>query len=636
MTPQSSRGAALLFALAFAPACSVTALAERERTTAANDCTSDDECGGGTCSGGTCVASSPGELDFLSFELVLSGQAGSIAGKSLWRSPTLLTGPVQDLRFSGAATVTGRIEVAVTPECLDVPFVGLWRGGPILVAEDGSVPARLTFVRSDAYGVGQENITAAVDTEAKEIRGDVMNQPETTRFTLGIPVGFYDVYVEPTPVHGSVSPELRALCTLPPQLLLNQPIASSSDVSLVLGIPRAASIEIDLRFPNDTNQPPELNTFAGWQLDMIDSHSGRLISTQVTIPSAAESGTRWPLRYLPVTISGDRTPNTSGSELVRLSPPEGSVAPTFLFERSALELFQKGSAVITPIDSMPTGVSFEGQVLTRGSGEPVQAAVALTATRITKVPTGVFASYSRTAQTDRDGRFTVPLLPGTYRVQVEPTLAEGQVGGGFALAESEIDIPASPQNQAGRVVEVDPVLDVQGRAILWTTEGALGASVGVEPSVLRSKPDALERSLGEAGLSPRSARTSIDQASGEFAFSTDVGTFDFFVRPPADTNLAWYVMTGLEVRDATDVGSVELPLPVRLEGNVTLGASIGSEPPFLAQSLLRAYVLLDVAGAPTRDAAKAHAAVPVAETRVDALGHYVLNVPASLNPATKR
>jgi hypothetical protein len=103
-------------------------------------------------------------------------------------------------------------------------------------------------------------------------------------------------------------------------------------------------------------------------------------------------------------------------------------------------------------------------------------------------------------------------------------------------------------------------------------------------------------------------------------------------------------MPGLELEASKDLGTVEVPLPVRLEGNVSVRPFVGAEPPSLTQALLRAYVLLDETGALTIDDitddaipnTKVKLAVPVAEARVDEFGHYVLNVPASLNPAGNR
>jgi hypothetical protein len=638
-----------LFVLVLGPACSVTALAERERSIAVNECASASECVNGECIEGLCV-SQAGELNHLAFELIPTARAGAIGGKSMWILASDSNESFRDLVFGGISRVTGYIQVAIAPDCMDVAFVGS-SGAPVKAAVDRTIPprvtipARVTFTQTanklelapaatieqdldDVYGFAAEPFTASVDTQG----GGPSEPPFKLAFQFNIPAGFHDIYIEPSPIHSQATIKQRDECTLAPQLLLNQAIASYHDVILTMSVPRPAPLLLEVRFPAD-------GSFADWQLDMIDPESGRVLSTRITIPDDAKSGwvTPTPLRYLPVAISGTGmdTPDRNANELVRLAPPAGLVAPTFLFERSALELFEEGSGVLSPLESMPTAVDFEGQVLRRGSSLPVPASVTLTATRLLKVPTGVFATFSRTVTTDAEGRFELPLLPGSYRVEVAPSGVEGQIGGGLAPAKADWEVPASPKVQAGRVMEVDPVLEVEGRASVGLVDTfALGASVGLEPSVLRAKPNALARLLGESTALPRSARTSIGDTAGNFAFSTDPGIFDFFVRPPEESNLAWYVMPGLELQASKDLGTVALPLPVRLTGSVAIQSFVGPEPPTVTQALLRAYVLLDEAGAPTSDDTKAKAAVAVAETRVDESGHYVLNVPASLKPAT--
>ena len=406
------------------------------------------------------------------------------------------------MEFGGISHVRGYIRVALARDCEEVPFVGYSHGRQVKPAIDGTIPARVTFTQTAVYGLATESFTASVDTLAKE-NEQGPTPPSTVLFSFNVPAGFHDIYIEPAPVHSQATKEERDRCTLAPQLLLNQAIASYADVILNLGVPMPASLELEVRFPAD-------GSFAGWHLDMIDPKSGRVLSTEITIPDDAKSGWRtpWPLRYLPVAISGTTTPDRSANELVRLAPPAGMVAPTFLFERSALELFEKGSGVLSPLESMPAPVDFEGQVLRRGSSLPAPSSVTLTATHLLKVPTGVFATFSRTVATDADGRFELPLLPGSYRVEAIPDGVEGQ-SGGLSPAKADWEVPASPKAQAGRVIEVEPVLEVEGRASLRLVNTfAFGASAGVEPSVLRERPNALERLLGASTALPRSARTS--------------------------------------------------------------------------------------------------------------------------------
>jgi hypothetical protein len=54
-----------------------------------------------------------------------------------------------------------------------------------------------------------------------------------------------------------------------------------------------------------------------------------------------------------------------------------------------------------------------------------------------------------------------------------------------------------------------------------------------------------------------------------------------------------------------------------------------------AQSLLRAYVLLDADGQAVTSVSSPQSAVPIAETRIDANDRYTLFLPASLNLPVK-
>ena len=617
--------------LVLGSACSVTALAERERSTAVNECAADDECGNGSCVDGACRLTSPGELDYLVFELTPSVKAGALGGKSLWLEPARLRSSQHDLVFKGVSRVTGGIAVTPIEGCAEVPFVGLSRGSPVPIARDLTIPARVTFLPTNVYGLGREFFTAAVDTSVKEsLLGG--GPPDTSVFRFNIPVAHYDIYIEPTAIHAQATEEQKKRCELPPVLLREQLIGDNPQNNLTIRLPPPSEITLELRFPSAGEK-----SFAGWALDMIDPESGRVISTRKTIPPDAKSGTGWPLKYLPVAVAGAEQADRSANELVRLSPPAGLVAPTFLFERSSLELFERGVGVLAPLETMPSPITFEGRVIQRDGGAPVQASVTLTATRLARVPAGVFGSFSRTVQSDAKGRFELPLLPGSYHVRAVPDLIDGQSSGGLAVAEATWDVPETPVNQAGRVVEVGRLLDVSGRATLrWNASGAFGATAAMEPSVLQPRPNALARLLAGDAPSPRSFRASIVATNGEFALSAERGRFDVFVRPPEASNLGWYVMPKLDVDVDSYLGNVELPLPVRIEGTVSLRSFITDEPPPLSQSLLRAYVLLDEDGSPTRDDSRVRGAVAVAEGRLDEFGHYVLNVPASLNPAEKR
>jgi hypothetical protein len=611
---------ALAFVLLGASGCNVTALADRERTRAVNECTSDDDCGAGVCRSGSCVAPA-GSFSGLLFELTPTLRAGALAGKPHFQAIDVpAEGGIRDLNFA-ATRLAIRIKA---PDACGVLMFTPPVGTPVLTAEDGTIPARVTLrpsVRS--LGLDVEQYEAQVDTTQWD---NPIPIPGTSYVSnLIVPTGFYDIYIEPYPVSfdAAATPEHRARCSLPPQLLLEQAIFPSN-VNLLLDLASAASLNLEVRFPRE-------QSLGGWQLDMLEPN-GSPISNRVTIPIDAKSSYPAQLSYSPVAISGSRDPDRRGNELVRISPPKGVIAPTVFFERRALELLEPGSGSVEPLLRLPTPVTVEGQVRTGDTIEAVRGTVTLTATRVLAAPPGVFATYSVQAETDREGRFAVSLVPGSYKVQVLPELSFAETES-MRLSSAEWDVPAEPRFQAGRVVAVERVLQVSGTAVLrWNNTGALGAIVGVEPSIPIPNPDLLDRSLGDSSVAPRSARTAIDDASGDFSFSADAGKLDFFVRPPDGSGLAWFVMREFDLdADTGRLGQIALPLPIRLQGDAHFSAPSNTSNAALAQAHLTAYALLDQDGAPVARLDLARRAIAIAEGRLDGNARYQLNIPAELN-----
>lgn len=631
-----------LLALGYAlSACSVTALAERERTTAVNECTSSSECGGGFCSDGTCLSRSinysgtndPSSMTRLLFELVPITTATGFGGKPVYLETSVSLSGEFDLDFGGFSQV--EVRVIVPDDCLGATFVSqLDPNGSVRVV-DGTVPARITMIPSfGRFGLAADEYHAEVNSTLEELNKDGI--PHSVTFRAAI--GSYDMYIEPRAL--SVSPtndSLRAACTFPPQLMLQKPIGTSALATVPIEIPSPAPLAIQVRLPT-------AYSLVDWKLDVVEPGGGRLISTTQTIPPDAKSpyDIPTPLYFYPVWTYGNPDADQGSTELVRLSPPPGLLAPTYYYQRKAIEIFDRGSAVIEPPPVLPTPVTFSGQIVGARDGSPAPASVVLTATELTAVGSGVSAAFEARARTDENGRFSATLLPGKYRVRATPN------GGleDYAAAEATWEVAETPRRQTGRTLELPAPLEITGRAVFsWNASGVLGAAVVAEPSRLDRRPGLLTRTLGAASLSPRFAQSSIDDPGGEFGFASDFGKLDFFVRPPDSSHLAWFVMPGLEfasdVESTVRLNAVQLPLPLRLVGDVR----ILNAPPVKvvlspasyrpAQSLLRAYVLLDADGQAVTSVSSAQSVLPIAETRVDANDRYTLFLPASLNLPVK-
>jgi len=634
------RRALALFVLGYAlSGCSVTALAERERSTAVNECTSASDCrAGGFCSAGMCQSSSASfvaadEVKHLLFELTPITTPTGFGGKLVYLDTDIPRSGEFDLAFNGFSNV--EVKVMVPELCRSATYVST-RGPEFSVrVVEGTVPARVTLIPSfGRLGLTADEYRAEVNSVPEEINNTGI--PHSVTFPVAM--GAYDVYVEPRAL--SPSPQndaLRHKCTLPPQLLLSHPLSSSSLITLPVGLPSPAPLALQVRLPT-------AYSLAGWKLDIVEPQGGRLISTTFTLTADQKSpfDLPTPLYYYPVWLSGTLDADTSATELVRLSPPAGVLAPTFLYQRKSIEIFDLGSAVIEPPAVLPLPVTVEGQVLSPDGGSHVSAEVLLTATEILGVPPGTVAAFERRVVTDEAGRFSDSLLPGKYRVRAVPSggdLSE------YAAAEAEWEIAENPRRQSGRAIQVRPAIELSGRAVIgWNSSGAFGADVVIGPSALEPRASVLERALGGAPLPPRYGSSLIGETNGAFRVSSEFGKLDFFVRPPQASRLPWFVMAGVDVPADTEstfsIGAVSLPLPLLLEGDVrivtaptiNIDSRVSYRP---AQSLLRAYVLLDADGRYTSSVSSARAALPIAETRIDANDRYTLFVPGSLNVPVK-
>ncbi len=615
--------------------CSVTALAERERTTAVNECTSSSDCGNGFCSEGACLAR-PAQvsLEHVLFELTPHSTATGFGGKPVYLDADIPLSGEFDLDFGGFAEIT--VTARVPEACRGASFVSYQEpAGSVPVVAD-TLPARFTLIPSvGRLGLVADEYRAEVNTELLEAGNDPL--PHAVRFRGAL--GAYDVYVEPRALSASLANDdlLRSKCTLPPQLIRQQPLGSSALAPLTVKLPSPASLGVQVRLPT-------AYSLEKWTVDLVEPDGGRLISTTQTIPADAKSPYDLdpPLYFYPVWTYGNPDADTSSTELVRLSPPAGLSAPTFYYQRKTVEIFDRGSAVIEPPPALSVPVSFEGQVLGAGDSRPLSARVLLTATELANVGSGVSATFEARAQTDRNGRFTVALLPGKYRVRATPAENVDEYAGAEALWE----VAETPRRQTGRTLELPARIELRGRAVFsWNNSGVFGALIAVEPSKVGAGSSLLTRALGAAPPAPRFALGSISNVSGQFSVGSDFGKVDFSVRPPDASKLPWFVMAGVDL--ATDLESpkqiapVALPLPIRLEGDVRIAnaprRAVELYPARYrpAQSRLRAYVLLDAEGQATRTVSEARSALPIAETRVGAGDRYTLFLPASVNLPVK-
>jgi len=590
--------------------CNVASVNEAPSTTAQNQCASDAECGpGGVCAGKQC-RSPTGQFDTILFEVTPPADASAVAGvqflKELDGLP--LSGGGLDLSLDVGAQVTA--EVTLGSKCVPV-FDD--QGNPLAVATDGSVPA-LVSVTPSAQVLGLFSSATVAQTI---LTGDGY------RVSFSVPPGDYDIYVEPK--HQTVDPlKDDGNCYVPPQLLRKQTIKSGKH-QLNVALPEPSLLEFHVAWPVASG------SLASWTADMLDPTTGRVISNRATLQLGKSVGSTADyvakIAYLPV--GGDPTA-AKASELVRLSPPDGLSAPTILLARSALGLFSPNSGTLSQFTSLPTPVHVQGQVTAAGSPMPAVATLTLIATKITGIDPGVFASFVRTTDTDANGKFELDLLPGTYRVNTVPTAASG-----LAEASPEWTVATAPAVQAGKLIQLDPTLLINGRAVDSSGKPVVGAQVQAEASPGAITTDVLRQALGEATYIPRAAAGIVD-TQGTFSIQADPGTFDVSVRPMSSTGYAWLVRANVAVgttpgtMNGLGLGSLTLPLPVSYRGTVTLSNGDPTSASALPGSLIRAYIYMS-GGTFTDDRTKAESVLQVAETRADDSGAFELLIPAQLN-----
>lgn len=586
-----------------------------------SDCTK----GVATCRNGRCVATK-GSFSTILLDISVPASGTSSSGLSyLWRKDNVnLAGENWDIQLAPVASVIGKVtgtpyvDPATGQDCV-LEFQGPEAGTSVPVAADGSIPVEVVFTPADrVLGIESPGYTAKVD-----VLGALQGDPaDSYLFEFNLPQGEYDVYVKPRP-------GVEGACQLPPRLYRRED-ARKDDVVVDLTLPVPSRFDLFLSWPPGAIQPPP----EGWTVEMLDPISGRLVSTRSKLePADEDGGLKASLYYFPTApLDPDK------SELLRVSPPEGVTAPTVVLARSALELFSKGSGVISQFQDYPDPVRVQAQVTT-SDAVPAGATITLSAKSIDGIDQGVFTSFVRTVEVGEDGIFEVDLLPGTYRVVAVPkSPTDGSGERTSAVSETEWTIASEPKTQAGKLVQLEPIVKVTGTAYVPQGEPALGAFVAAVPSPRGVQLDLLRQAVeGTTPYTP-SAESGIVAEDGSFTVRADPGDFDVSLRPPASSGFSWFV-THFPVRrqmnEPANLGVLVMPYPVPYTGRVSVvekkkGSESGSVVG-LSQALIRAYIYLDEHGSYIDDPTKAASVLQIGETRADRDGLFELLIPANLN-----
>lgn len=603
------RLAVLACAVSLLSACDVATVPSAPSTIAQNHCNSDSACGsGGACLGNQC-RSLGSALQSLLFEVTPPADGSPIAGVQFRNTvnPLPSAGSTIDLVLDPISQVVGRVTIAGR-KCADAP---IFYNGTTAYAKDttggGSIPAFVTLTRSQT--------ALGLYSSAAVVKSNLTNSSYYS-FSVNVPPGDYDVYVEP-------ESQMDDSCPVPPLLRRGQHFNGGS-LLLEIPLPEPSSFELHVSWPLANG------ALDGWTVDMLDPVSGRVLSNRVSLATSNSKKDDYvaTLVYSPVLIGEPGVQETE--QLVRLSPPDdGRARPTVLLARSALGLFNANAGTLTQFTSLPDSVHLQGQVAAEYTPDLVASTVTLVATKLAGIDPGVLASFVRTVVVGADGQFEVDLLPGTYRVSAVPGLQLGDTRGKSPLAAVSEDwvVGSSPAVQAGKLVTLAHALPISGSVKDASNVGVATALVQAIASPASLQSDVLEQALGEASFVPRASTGSVGQ-NGVFSLLADTGTFDVSVRPLASTGFAWLVSPNVSVGANAGPNLVEtIPLPVVYSGTVK---TAGDDQSAVPNALIRAYIYLSK-GQCVTDPSKADSVLQVAEAQADGGGGFEILIPAQVN-----
>lgn len=575
-------------------------LEEASSDSTQNVCETETECAGGRCLDGICQATST-QLPPLLLEISPSTQQPLISGITYTQVIDQFDGGTRgtEIKLGHVSRIEGAVrgalltgDACLLDEKLDLESLPE-RGS------DGSLPVRVTLTpRERLLGLTNQPITSAV-----EVPNLSAEAPEPSfRLAFSAPPGSYDIYVEPAPT--------RDGCVRPPYLVVNREVAPG-DVNLSVELPQPDRLAVRVRYPLTIDE------LRDWTLDMVDRDSGRLLSNQATLgaPETTDDGLEYSveLAYQPV----DSEKAGVAAELVRLSPPEGFVAPTLYVERSIVDLFQDGSGLIDQLTELPRPVTFGGRMAIAKKTTAAPGKVTFIATELSSTSPGTLAAFSRTVETDEEGVFELELLPGTYRLYAEPydtSLSRVQAG---------ISVSGASETQVGKTIEV-----VSRNVVTGQIQSFSGIPVSGAPVTANAAPEArdvLQTALGEVSFAPR-AFGGTTGSSGGFEIVADTGRFHVVARPDSSTGFAWRVILDVDVEGGSQsLGTVRLPLPLAVSGTLT-SQDTGS---FVPEALIRMFALIKD-GVPVNTVAEADSAVAIGEARADSQGQFRLLLPSSL------
>lgn len=565
----------LALAATWTSACSLAY--DEPRPTPKNDCSVDTACGGDATCAGTlrgdqiCAATSSQLGDVILEVEVTSYGVGStyVFHDSLSFNEADASGLVKNVQLDlpGSVEFTGKMVIGEPNEC---------------TASDGSVPVKALFHnRSDEGFFGYDL--------SSEATIDVTEGRSTAEFSVEMPPGSYDVYLQPQPTG------IDGCTPFPPRLV------------------RGVLVDADHRelLPDETTEMRTLkgvlnvpSSAEGWVLEIIDPTYGHVISDAFEL--GAQEG------EVPIGGSGLRYYPIDG-RILRLRDREGDLAVHWDLATLDLDGNDEVSIDLSDLLAMPTDV--HATVLDPQGKIVPSAAVTIQSTALTG-SANQNAIYRATATTDLSGVLTVKLVPGKYIVSALPQ------GPGAAPDFEEWEITEGGGGSGkGFVLGLQP--SIQGNVVSPTGIGIPSAPLSVGPSTT-VLPDYFAQVFSKPNkddLASRPVRQQIGStdADGDFELGVDPGKVDLVVNMAAESGYPWFVLPGFLVDQAdktpiVDVSTLQLSYPVVAQGLVT--GELGPAP----YAVVRAWVQPEEGGP----------LVQIGSTTADAYGVFVLPLPPSI------
>lgn len=537
-------------------------------------------CEVGLCVDGLCQARTT-ELDTLLAEVNFPSGLAVVPGQKF---VTLLSGigrgdDLLDIQLDSFSRIVGAIKGAPvsTGACVPLP-----EGELPALETDGSVPARITLLpRTRLLGLN------APVTVVESVSDGVSNV-----FSAAVSPGAYDLYVEPS---GS-----DVACRRPPYLVVNQ-LVKPGDIELKLTLPEPKVLSLVVELAG------EEAFLDGFEVAVVESATGRVLSNVEKLgePLRSESTVTYGTSLAYTTVQGALT--TKVHELVRLSPPEGVDFPTLYVERAVAELFQPGTATISQVLELPRSIVVRGSV----AGKSLGAKLRFVAQELPFLTPGTLFSYLRETDVASDGSFEVELLPGRYRILVEPEAPDvGQRSVERTFEESESGVELSP----------GAPLFVESRALSVLQTPHAGVPFDAAPV----PPLSSFSSMFGAASTPRPFYGSTVEG-GAFSATLDPGEYTLTFRPDPSTGFPWVVLPSVRVAEGTtSFLNPQGSLPVALRGRV-IAADAGEVP----SATVRFYALLS-GDRLVGSLEEATRAVPVAEARARDGGTYRVLLPSRI------